>query len=230
MPQSKRIPSSICLQFPGSWCNTHHPKFSPVQRTVLPWIHHADAFSCMPRATQVKTMSGLLWMHPCCLGQSPGCPLDKPWALGGTRHCQSSSSEPAWKDILVSPSSSGQRYRAGDWGQDSILLPALGIFFHPAPPPHPVLVGFRNIQAGAMAGALAKCNWSGFCFLLCLISSMLRREPEHPQECSKGQLGFGAGSGGDPAFSRGSGAAPALLSLLCAPPLNSKPNLHQLTA
>lgn len=88
----------------------------------------------------------------------------------------------------------------------------------------------KDIQAGAMAGALAKCNWSGFCFLLCLISSMLRREPEHHQECSKGQLGFGAGSGGNSAFSRGSGAAPALLSLLCAPPLNSKPNLHQLTA
>lgn len=114
VPQSKRTPSSICLQFPGSWCNTHYPKFSPVQRTVLPWIHHADAFSCMPRATQVKTMSGLLWMHPCCLGQSPGCPLDKPWALGGTRHCQSSSSEPAWKGVLVSPSSSGQRHRVGD--------------------------------------------------------------------------------------------------------------------
>lgn len=146
VPQSERTLSSICLQFPGSWCNTHHPKFSPMWRTVLPWIHHADAFSCMPRATQVKTMSGLLWMHPCCLGQSPGCPLDKPWALGGTRHCQSSSSEPAWKGVLVSPSSSGQRYRAWDWGQDSILLPALGIFFHPAPPPHPVLVGFRKIS------------------------------------------------------------------------------------
>lgn len=170
-------------------------------RTVLPWIHHADAFRCVPRATQLKTKSGLQ-MHPCCLGQSPGCPLAKPWALGGTRHCQSSNSEPAWKDALLSPSSSssGQRNRAGDWGQDSILLPALGIFFHPAPPPHPVLVGRRKISKRGPG--------SRFCFLLGL-SSMLRREPEHPQEHSKGQPGFVAGSGGDPPFSRGSGGSPS---------------------
>lgn len=106
VPQFERIPSSICLQFPGSWCSTHHTKFSPVRRTALPRIHHADGFRCMPRATEGKTMSGLLWMLPCCPGQSSGCSLDKPWALGGTRHCQSRSSEPAWKDALLSPSPS----------------------------------------------------------------------------------------------------------------------------
>lgn len=48
MPQSKRIQSSVCLQFPGSWCNIHHPMLSPVRKTVLAWIHHPNT----PKHTQ----------------------------------------------------------------------------------------------------------------------------------------------------------------------------------
>lgn len=193
--------------------------------------HHADAFCCMSGDAEVKTMSGLLWMHPCCPGQSPGCPLDKPWALGGTRHRQRHSSEPAWKDALLSPSpaSSGLRHRAGDWGQGSILLPALGIFFLPASPPHPGLVGLRKIpEQGPWLGL-----WPS---AICLVSTFFLSPFFHDEVMERARASSGAQQGaarlwgriwGKPCLFQRVWGSPALL---CASHLHFKANLHQLTA
>lgn len=231
----------------GSRCSAHLPRCSLRSpwggRCFLGAAVQADFAAC-PEPPKAKPCSGLLRIRPCCswAESGPECPLDD-----GTRHwstaraavqsqpgrmLRSHHHHPRWDEGAAGTDPA----RVGGWGAGQ-HPPACSMNVVSPGSSGPVLPGLgkpRWVSEGTplqgCASGSGRACWWGFCFLLCLHSSVWMRRGRKP-ECSPalvdvthgggvprphtlgttnvGQPGFGTGPGGHTLTLRGVRGSPS---------------------